>query len=261
MLTAIKASKLYRASTRKSAILAAINNPINSDLVKQLKSQLDEEYQTVDNLVPENEQLEEYQKDNASDIAKQDDEGASATPSGHAPSSHGGSSHGIAPTMSPDMGTDSEPIGEEEGSEGEVGKDVGEPDQGESLDESPEGPVEALADDSDVESSKEIKAQTVLYHEAEVADDLPSILNRLLGTLNVDAATSGVARIQVQEKELWIYYNDSINLNDIMEAVIAKLHNANYREFDFNRLARSKNAIVFDILNQEMIEPSEDDAK
>ena len=43
-LEAIFASKLYRASSRQSELKAAINNPMNKELVIQLQSYLDPEY-------------------------------------------------------------------------------------------------------------------------------------------------------------------------------------------------------------------------
>ena len=42
-----------------------------------------------------------------------------------------------------------------------------------------------------------------------------------------------------------IHYNDSINLNNVMEPVISLLSNAGYSYLQFNRLARTENAIVF----------------
>ena len=54
--------------------------------------------------------------------------------------------------------------------------------------------------------------------------------------------------MQVVDHELWIYYNDDSNLNDKMIEVISVLNSTGYTYLKFNRLARSNNAIVFDIL-------------
>ena len=45
-MKAIFASKLYKASSRKDRIQAALNSLGNSELVQQLASSLDEEYKT-----------------------------------------------------------------------------------------------------------------------------------------------------------------------------------------------------------------------
>lgn len=41
---AIFSSKLYQASSRKNKIKAALENPINAELVKQLGEYIDDEY-------------------------------------------------------------------------------------------------------------------------------------------------------------------------------------------------------------------------
>lgn len=69
------------------------------------------------------------------------------------------------------------------------------------------------------------------------------------GTLNHNAETAGVSRIESKDKELWIYYNDDVNLNNIMTDVIELLNNTGYTYLSFNRLARSNNAIVFEVAN------------
>ena len=49
-MKAIYASKLYKTSTRKNKIHAAIQNPVNAELVSQLAKYLDEEYQSPEYL-------------------------------------------------------------------------------------------------------------------------------------------------------------------------------------------------------------------
>ena len=70
-------------------------------------------------------------------------------------------------------------------------------------------------------------------------------LTSLKATLNSREETTGVTRIAEKENEIWIYYNDDTNLNEIMTDVIEYLMNNGYESFEFNRLARSDNAIVF----------------
>ena len=48
---------------------------------------------------------------------------------------------------------------------------------------------------------------------------------------------------------MWLYYDDETNLNDTIYAVVSLFNSSGYNMIKFNRLARSNNAIVFDILN------------
>lgn len=66
----------------------------------------------------------------------------------------------------------------------------------------------------------------------------------LMGQLNVVTDTSGVSRIEIHDEEVWIYYQDSINLNNIIDSVIKTVNSAGY-PLEFNRFARTNNAIVF----------------
>ena len=72
-------------------------------------------------------------------------------------------------------------------------------------------------------------------------------LDEIKGTLNHVADTAGVSRIEMKDHELWIFYNDEVNLNNIMTEAIELLNNTGYTYLSFNRLARSNNAIVFEI--------------
>ena len=78
-------------------------------------------------------------------------------------------------------------------------------------------------------------------------DDVISDFETIKGTLNVKEDTNGVTRLNVADSELWIYFHDDVNLNDKMVEVINTLNAAGYTYLKFNRLARSNNAIVFDI--------------
>ena len=66
----------------------------------------------------------------------------------------------------------------------------------------------------------------------------------LMGQLNVVTDTSGVSRIEIHDEEVWIYYQDSVNLNNIIDSVIKTVNSAGY-PLEFNRFARTNNAIVF----------------
>ena len=73
-------------------------------------------------------------------------------------------------------------------------------------------------------------------------ESLENISASIASTLNAVDTTSGVRSAKVLGTELWIYYKDNINLNSVMESVIDAVAP---HELEFNRLARSHNAIVF----------------
>ena len=67
MLEAIYSSKMYRSSRHKDKIKSAIDNPINSELVKQLSSYLDvpekedkkEQFQEIPETIEDSQEEEE----------------------------------------------------------------------------------------------------------------------------------------------------------------------------------------------------------
>ena len=69
--------------------------------------------------------------------------------------------------------------------------------------------------------------------------------------LNNSTETKGVNRTSIKDDELWIYYDDSINLNKVMADAIETIYTFGYG-LEFNRLARSDNAIVFLIETKEI---------
>lgn len=227
-LSRIYSSKLYITSTRKDRIKAAINDPFNVELVQQISDYLDNDSKKLLKTAVEEEdaKTEELENKNSdSDKGSIEDEPLDDERNVFSPSYSG--SHGpIAPPS--DMGD-----GMDEGGSEESG---GEPDN------APEEP----APDTDVEESTQIPIEGSSKIEDIISgliDDLPVIK----GTLNGRADTAGVIRLNVDDDELWIYYGDEVNLSDIMVDVIEALNGANYNYLTFNRLARSNNAIVFDI--------------
>ena len=60
-----------------------------------------------------------------------------------------------------------------------------------------------------------------------------------------------------KKHELWIYYNDNTNLNNVMQSVIDVVNALALKLLSFSRLARSDNAMVFDIIptNSQDVEP------
>lgn len=195
------ACKMYKSSTRKSKIQAALSNPVNQPLVTQLRSYLDDEYRKEEILEPDIEMKKEkgsHVKDGHIDESFKDDK-----------------------KVIDDDTKFSNPNGDKEDI------DVEDADKGNDSSE----------DDNNVNSSKKCAIRSSI--------DLDS----LKGTMNAVSDTCGVQRVKIDEdrKELWVYYNDDINLNDIMTPLIELLESSSYNYLIFNRLARSGNAVVFEI--------------
>lgn len=238
MIDAIYASKLYRASKRKDKIHAALMHKSNSELVTQLSSYLDEPYQKYavaqDSEQPEDEDAQVA--DNIDDGAEPEEGGSSAK--GHsAPSSHPSGSFSIPDSLDAGLDEDFNPA------DNLVTVDEDEIPEVSDTDTAPEP-------DEPVEESENVYGSTDVTERVDV----------IKGTLNGQAETAGVSRVHVKDNEMWIYYKDDINLNNIMTAVIEYMNAAGYTDLEFNRLARSDNAIVFVINSvQEDIKPVEKD--
>lgn len=235
-MNAIFASKLYKASTRKDRIHAAMIAPGNLNLVQQLADSLDEEYQTPENLGVDTEAEEQEQKtaesndlfvdediDPEKDLVTVDDLASKMT---------GGGGHHSAPSHS----SPSEPS--EEGDSDKPDTDTSDLMPDSPMTEEPKKTEEPAEASTKITSSTEVQVNPV---PAEAIN-----LNVLKSTLNNRADLAGVSRVAQKDNEIWIYYNDEVNLNSIMTDVIEFLMNMNeYKTFVFNRLARSDNAIVF----------------
>jgi len=232
-MKSIYASKLFIASKRKEQIKAALLAGANSGLVQQLAEDLDEEYQTPENLGVDNsdsadsesEESNEFDDfivdediDPEKDLVTMDDFNKQAGKPSKKSSSRP-SSTPKSPTPSSDKPAADKP---------------------DNKDLMPESPANDMSDKPEsaeasthVEAAQSVKAATI-------AD-----LNILKGTLNSRAETAGVIRIAEKENEIWIYYNDDINLNDVMVDVIECITALDTQPLEFNRLARSDNAVVF----------------
>ena len=221
-LQRIYSSKLYVTSTRKDRIHAAMQDPYNVELVQQLAEYLDEDGEV----------------ELAQAVAQQErDEREISTPPGSVTPSEGPfASGGSAPSHSSFTGNIAEDFGTDDLADipEDMGSDTPEPT------ETPE-PVESVTKEGKPITSSCAVIWTTI-------DDVISDCETIKGTLNAREDTNGVIRLEVKEHELWIYFNDEVNLNDKMVEVISVLNSTGYTYLKFNRLARSNNAIVFDIL-------------
>lgn len=233
MVSAIFASKLYQASSRKDRIHSAYMNPLNAELVQQIDSYVSPKYQKL--LEPKEQEPADSQNLDTANTG----EDTSRSSSGSSYSGGGGSSFsgGGVPGMITDEPADSS-VDDIETEDVDV-----EPSGEESLE-----PQE----DASVEQSTVIASSCT---EKDAALEVDTIK----GSLNVKDETSGVTRVRVKDKELWIYYQDSINLNSVMPDVIDTMNALGYTYLEFSRLARTDNAIVFDIYeSMQPIQPLED---
>ena len=218
----IFASKLFKSSSRQDKIRAAAADPINVELVKQITDYVDPEYkmETEQGQDIKNDEADKEMKEAQEEFAETlDSEGAesefSSSPTGHV--SH--MSNGTGANGHFDKSETDEPAVQE-------------------FDSNPNSEPDSEPIKDEVSESTDIMGEE---------NDLQQIDTEAIKvSLEDDPETSGVARIQIKnDSELWVYYNDRINLNSIMENVISKV--SSYQSLEFNRLARTDNAIVFEI--------------
>ena len=228
MIEPIFSSKLFAISNRKDEIRAAASNPINQNLMQQLSSALDRSYQKAEYLLDAEDQAKLKQSQTEDTEPEVDDsaetreinetsiesEGSSTPP--HKPSNL----HGKFKEAEKDMAE-----GEQSSTSEDTSSDGGVDTTTEAATEIDNGVVANSIDDDGIQDTK-------------------SLTDSVKTTLNNNAETKGVSRASIKDDELWIYYEDSINLNKVMANVIETLNSLDY-ELEFNRLARSDNAIVF----------------
>ena len=222
MIDAIYNSKLYRTSKRKSAIVAAANNPVNTELITQLADALSPVYQKEEYLVDKE---TEKAKAKAAE-AREAEESAVETEELEVDDSKS------APASKPSSHI-ADSFRKAEKHEKEAAEEGGEA-------------LAEPAEPKDVDNSTASSGQPITATRM-LTKDMKEVVDQIKGLLNLQDTTTGVNRILVKDSELWIYYNDSINLNNVMANVIEALNAAGYSYLEFNRLARSDNAIVFQI--------------
>lgn len=228
-MKAIYSCKLYKAHKNKAKIQAALGDPANKGLVQQLRRYLDDEYIKPEYVDPD--LLEEEVEEPASD---EENVGEKDTTPTSLPRRSTPLSTPSAPAGGPSKLDDlADRLSEEESGGGNL-----------SIDDTDEEPAPPVEESVKVKKSA-IKGSYVLPLSSSFIADACS---ELKGTLNMRQDTCGVDRVQFKDDEVWVYYNDKINLNNVMSVVIEMLNAANYTYLEFNRLARSDNAMVFQIM-------------
>ena len=210
-LKIIYSSKLYKSSSRKDKIRANINNPINVELVQQIADYVD---------ANEPKQLDTEVSEPSESVVKRSDHPApnrGADKINHSSESDVSPSDDIEPM--PGLIVDDKTVSDE-------------PQPAQPEDESAE----------EINESEKLTDDTV----QGVAGICSSIdINQIKDELNDSPLTEGVIRVANKAREIWVYFNDNTNLNDIMVNVIDSIFSRYGAQLEFNRLARSENAMVF----------------
>ena len=224
MVEPIFSSKLFAVSSRKAEIRAAASNPINQNLMQQLSTALDKSYQKAEYLLDEEDQekLRQEQTESAEPEVEETEETEVTEETGAEPKEHS------APPAKPSNLHSKFKEAEKSMSEDE-----------------PSEPAEGVPTDTGSVDTK-MEAATDIDNgiEDNGIQDTKSIADSVKAALNDNTETAGVSRTAVKDDELWVYYEDSINLNKVMASAIETLNTLGYG-LEFNRLARSDNAIVF----------------
>lgn len=214
LLKYIYGCKMFRSSSRKNHIKANIANPINVELVQQIQDLTDDSEDNSEKVNPSENRSERK-------ILK----GPSSSPSGGS----------YSPSFSDDIEPSEDDIFIPDESNDESDKDE-KTDDSINLDNSDELNDEDVSDEN-VESSEAITAV--------VEDDVD--INQLKSILNESSSlTYGVSRISERKNEVWIYYNDDVNLNPMLSDIIYTVESSKFKNLEFNRIARSDNAVVFE---------------
>lgn len=238
MIEPIFSSKLFAVSSRKEEIRAAASNPINQNLMQQLSTALDKSYQKAEYLLDEEDQAKLKQEQSA-DTEPDVDENTDSVGTENT-ESDGGENAPVVPKGS------SAPPAKQPSNLHSKFKEAEKSEAG--LDDS-STPTDAPSDSGAVDTTTEAATDI----DSEVSDDKiddngiqnnKSLTDSIKTALNDNEGTKGVSRASIKEDELWVYYEDSINLNKVMANAIELLNVSGYG-LEFNRLARSDNAIVF----------------
>lgn len=226
-MKAIYSCKLYKAHKNKEKIQAAIGDPANKGLVQQLRQYLDDEYIKPEYVDPD---LLDEPKDDEAKVDVKDSAEDNASPTS-APSSQRPASF--------------TPSGGPSGGPSKLERLADDLENEETSDEVP--PADDEANEPPVAESTKVRkpAITSSFNVQLSTSFITDTCTEVKGLLNIRQDTCGVDRVQFKDDEVWIYYNDKINLNNVMSAVIDVLNASGYTYLDFNRLARTDNSIVF----------------
>jgi len=226
----IVSSKLFTGCPDRIKILSALSNPLNAELLQQSADDISEP--VVDESVVENDKTQE--------VTNKQPAGDSAVTEKDTKKSSGMNIKNITSEPKPITFKKRDEVSDEA-------------DDAEKL---PEKPSDTDSEKSDEDSEVSTESSTNISGNVITASSNVEYIelnaNVIKDTLNNQADTKGVVSVSVKNDgtpEMWIYYDDETNLNDTIYSVVSLFNSSGYNMVKFNRLARSNNAIVFDILN------------
>ena len=218
-----------------------MEDPINLELVQQISDYLDDDSKQVLKQAIADNQAKEAANAPASDTTEETN-----VFDGFTPSSHGGGGHssgGFSGGAPADLGGD---MPEGDMPEGDLGGDATSDDGSAPATDAPD--TEPVADEP-VEENTAVTQEEVISAEDINAEEETAVLQSgiIKKLLNDQEDAQGVVRVDIDDKDVWIYYDDKVNLNDVLDNVISIIKSNGYDMLKFSRLARTDNAVVFDI--------------
>lgn len=179
----ITQSKLFQCSSRQSKILAAMENPINSELLEQLDEYVGDNYR---NMLNTDESTESEVGTTDADTWNFDEDSTkSSSDSKPSPANFTPNSEKLSEKYEDEL------------------SDLDNPDSTQTKENS----------DKSVDSSTILSATPITSTVSNLAISVKS-------TLNASKSTAGVSRVAVKGDEVWVHYIDSINLNSILSSTI-----------------------------------------
>ena len=123
---------------------------------------------------------------------------------------------------------------------------VEEPDMVDDEDTNPADSNDEIEDDSSTSEEDFPEPDEPQSDNIGAEDPTVDDIDRLEAALNGNSNTQGVIRCAEKDDEIWVYYNDDINISKILPDIMDELDANNITDMSFSRIARSNNAIVFD---------------
>lgn len=208
MKVKILSSHIIRSDIHKSSIISALNNPINQELVKQLNEYVDwdeiKELQDKGDNKQNNNDEDRVNRVNENEVNERHNSHRDDKFDKHVSKREDKPSHSI--NKHDDIKDEEDKIDEADEDDNSKNEDK----------------------DNNIESSINIQE---------------SIISSLKEKLNASEICKGVSLVSCKGKEIWVRYDDNINLNDIMYDAIKCV--TDISPLTFNRLARFDNSIVF----------------
>lgn len=123
---------------------------------------------------------------------------------------------------------------------------VEEPDMVDDEDTDSTDPSDEAEDNSSISEDDFPETDEPQSDDIDSEDSAVDDTDRLEAALNSNSNTQGVIRCAEKDDEIWVYYNDDINISKILPDIMDELDASNITDMSFSRIARSNNAIVFD---------------